>query len=465
VASEKLNFTRSSLSAILPPVKGRVYYRDEQARSLILDVQASGTKTFQVYRKADGIPTRVTLGRFNSSLPESRDYPTGTDPLTLIGNTAELNVRMARKLADAVNASLDRGINPAQNARNIRTQHSQELTLRQAFDRYYADHLIPHGKRTANDLSNDFARYLGKVAPGQKKLHGKEKGKSAGAVDWELRKLSSISQADIRKLMISLKDSIGSRTANKVFVLLRSIYNKIIAWQLYTGQNPCSGIEKFKENSRERFVTGDELPRFLAAVEKIDHQDFKDFVFLSLFTAARRANVLAMRWQDINFHAGIWTVPGEFSKNGSALTIPITKIVLELLERRKTELTADVAIKSPTETPATTSPYVFPASSGEGHMSPPNKRWKALLTEAKVEDLRLHDLRRSFGSWAAMGNISLAIIGGMLGHKSSEATKVYARMHSDPIREAMELTTATILEHGMPTSGHEKPLPPLPPSE
>jgi hypothetical protein len=315
MTSEKIPFTKSALSTTAPPANGRTSIADEQTRGLVLYVQASGARTFYVYRKVGGKPLRILLGRFSSALPETRDFAAGTDPLAVVGNSAELNIRMARKLADAVNASLDKGINPASKARLEREKHQNEMTLRQAFDKYFTDHLVAHEKRSAELMRDDFARYLGKVAPGQKKPRGKERQKSPGSVDWEDCRLSAISSADVRRMLISMKDNTGSRTANRVYVLLRSIYNKMIAWKMYSGENPCDGIDKFKEVSRDRYVTGDELPRFLAAVERQDHQDFKDFILLSLFTAARRQNVLGMRWQDINFHGGIWTVPGEFSKN------------------------------------------------------------------------------------------------------------------------------------------------------
>ena len=430
--SPKFIFSKTALVAIVPPTSGRAYYRDEKTRGLIVDVQSSGSINFQLYRKVNGKPTRIALGRFSSQLSDSREIPTGADPLTLIGNIPDLNVRMARKLADAVNASIDRGVNPSSQARQERAESAQELTLRQAFDRYYQNHLVPQGKKTAEDMCNDFARYLGKVPAGQKKLRGREKIKSPGSVDWEQRKLSSITQEDIRQLMIKLKESISGRTANKTFVLLRSIYNFATKWRLYAGLNPCSNIEKFKERSRERFLTGEELPRFMQHLNKVPHQSFKDFVFLSLFTGARRANVLAMRWQDIDFDAGMWTVSGEYSKNGDPLTIPLTSNTRVLLAQRKSEFNG-------------TSQYVFPASGVSGYMSPPNKRWKALLKDADLANLHLHDLRRSLGSWAAMTGASLAIIGRALGHKSVDATLVYARLQHDPVTEAMERATAAML--------------------
>lgn len=472
MTSEKSPFTKSAIIAIPAPAKGRTSINDDQTRGLVLYVQASGTRTFYVYRKIGGNPIRILLGRFSPTLPETRDFPAGTDPLSLVGNSAELNIRMARKLADAVNASLDKGVDPASKARHERQKRQNEMTLRQAFDKYFTDHLVAHEKRSAELMRDDFARYLGKVTPGQKKPRGKERQKSPGSVDWEDRKLSAISSADVRQMLISMKGNTGSRTANRVYVLLRSIYNKVIAWKLYSGENPCDGVEKFKEVSRDRYVTGDELPSFLAAIEKIDHQAFKDFILLSLFTAARRENVLAMRWQDINFHGGIWTVPGEFSKNGAALTIPLTAYVREILERRKPDIAtnaavgqaSDVTVQS-NDVESKASPYVFPANRGLGHMAPPNKRWKALLVEAGLEDLRLHDLRRTFGSWAAAGNTSLPLIGRILGHKSSDATSVYARLHFDPVKEAMEAATAAMLARGKQINGQPTSLPPLPPSE
>lgn len=442
MSNQKFDFTRTTIIAIQPPPQGRLYCYDVQTRSLVIDVTAGGSKTFQVYRKVNGKPTRIVLGKFNPALSESRDIPTSTDPLTLIGNAAELNVRMARKIALAINASLDKGINPAQQVRLAREIAMQELTLQQAFDRYYRDHLLPHGKKTATDLRNDFDRYLGKVAPGQKKLRGKEKVKSEGAVDWEARKLSTISPGDVRAMMISLKEKVGARTANKAFVLLRSIYNSMIAWRIYRGENPCADITKFNERSRDRFMTGEEIPRFMTALDKVPHQDFKDFILLSLYTGARRANVLAMRWVDLNLDLGIWTIPGEVSKNSNTLTVPLTSAVRTLLTRRKSE-----------KFDAGDSPYVFPAKSATGYMSPPTKRWKSLLAEAKIDNLRLHDLRRSLGSWAAISGTSLPVIGKMLGHRSAEATAVYARLSSDPVIQAMETAVAAIQEKAKPATG------------
>ncbi len=444
MASEKIRFTRPTLAAITPPASGRAYYRDEGQAGLILDVTANGTKIFQYYRKIGGRPVRVALGRFDPELPESRELPRGhasgkpQDPLAFIGNTPKLNVRMARALAVAVSASLDRGENPSAEKRAERRAATGELTLRAAFDLYYSDHLIPQGKRKSEEISNMFARYLGTVPSGQKKLHGQERKKSPGAVDWEGRRLSTITTAEVRRMMISLRDGGSLYAANMALVLLRAIYRKMAEWRLYIGPNPCDGVSKYPEKERSRFIKADELPDLFAALVNAP-ENIRHFVLLALATGARRSNIAGMRWADLDFHTALWTVPGEVSKNGTPMVIPLTAIALDVLKAREGN--------SPT--------WVFPSTSASGHMVDPKKAWKALLTATGLEDLRIHDLRRSLGSWAAIQGASLAIIGAALGHKSTDATRIYARLTVDPVRDAMEKATSAMVSAGGLIGGGE----------
>lgn len=406
----KFNFTKSALDNLPIPETGkRSTYHDIKATGLQLRVTSSGVKTFSLFRRVKGgEPERLTLGR----------YP-------------DMTIEQARKLSAQYNLAIESGDNPAQTKRKARKDAEGELTLRQAFDRYVSDYLIPHSKRTVTDLQDNFARYLGEVPEGVKKTHGKERTKPACAVNWEKRKLSDIEPGDVRRLMNALKDGIGVHTANRTLELLRAVYNKVIAWKLYTGENPCHGLEKFKMQTRERFLTGEELPRFFEALGQTESKDFRDFIMLCLTTGARKANVLAMKWGDISSDNWIWTVPGEFSKNGDPLTLPLTTAAVDVLEERK-------GLKSE---------WVFPAArSASGHMESPKKHWAALLQATGLENLRLHDLRRSLGSWAAMSGASLPIIGRALGHKSVEATQIYARLQVDPVRAAMELATSQMLD-------------------
>lgn len=64
--------------------------------------------------------------------------------------------------------------------------------------------------------------------------------------------------------------------------------------------------------------------------------------------------------------------------------------------------------------------------------------WATLLKRAGVADFRLHDLRRTLGSWQTITGASTAVVGKSLGHRSTQATAVYSRMHLGPVREHRE---------------------------
>jgi len=90
---------------------------------------------------------------------------------------------------------------------------------------------------------------------------------------------------------------------------------------------------------------------------------------------------------------------------------------------------------------------VFPGPDGD-HIKRQGPAWARLLKRAGLADLRLHDLRRSLGSWQAIGGSSLSVIGKSLGHTSLSATAIYARLSFDPVRESVEKATAAMLEAG-----------------
>jgi integrase len=84
--------------------------------------------------------------------------------------------------------------------------------------------------------------------------------------------------------------------------------------------------------------------------------------------------------------------------------------------------------------------YVFPAKRGGSktpHLVEPKKAWATICRQAGLDNVRIHDLRRTLGSWQAMMGTSLQIIGRSLGHRSLQSTEVYARMDLDPVRASV----------------------------
>ncbi|MCX7162567.1 MAG: site-specific integrase [Rhodocyclales bacterium] len=392
---------KTRIEALSAPESGRATYYDSEVQKLAIRVTAAGSKTFYVVKRADAGMAWIKLGTF-----------------------PDMTVEQARNEATKKLGDFAAGNNPAK----IKREEKRKLTLGQAFDQYMKMYAVPRGIKTANDLRALWERCLGPMPDLPAKKHGRKRVKHPGGVDWSGRKLDQIENKDVRALHASIATTTPV-LANRVIELVSSIYNRAKEWG-YPGTNPATDVTPFKENKRDRFIRHDELPRFFKALEADTSVDFKHFVLLSLLTGVRRGNVLAARWEELNLEMNLWRVPD--TKNGDPLNVPLVPEAVAILKERKPQPQG----------------FIFAGESVTGYISPPKERWRKLLIRASLEDFTIHDLRRSLGSWQAIGGASLAVIGKSLGHKSADATMIYARLSMDPVRQSVTSATSAMLTAG-----------------
>jgi len=158
--------------------------------------------------------------------------------------------------------------------------------------------------------------------------------------------------------------------------------------------NPAQKIKQFKEEPRDRFLQPEELQRFFEAVADEKNDSIRDYILISLLTGARRSNILAMQWNELSFERAELRIPD--TKSGTPHVVPLIKTVVEILMNRQE---------------SKTSQFVFPSTGKTGHLVEPKKGWIRIKERAGITDLRLHDLRRSLGSWQAITGASLPMIG------------------------------------------------------
>jgi integrase len=387
-APNRLHFTEKRIAALAPPERGtRAYFYDDEVRGLTVAVSRGGKKTFLLYRFIGGRPERITIA------------PCG-----------DLSVQKARARATEMNAAIVQGKNPAAARRALR----DESTLADLFD-MFLERYAKLEKRTWKEDVRMFNLHL----------HG-----------LRFRKISTIRRTDVLALHAHIGSTSGKYIANRVIELLSSMFNKAIRDWEWEGTNPATLIKAFKERSRQRFVDASELPALFRALAEELNTTIRDYILVSLLCGGRRRNVQAMRWDEISFARGVWTIPPHKSKNDEELSIVLTHEVMTILESRKA---------------SSRSEWVFPGRGKSEHLEEPKACWKRILKRAGLTDLRLHDLRRTLGSWEAATGASLPIIGKSLGHGSLEATEVYARLNLDPVRESVNRATrAMLLAGGQP---------------
>ena len=223
-------------------------------------------------------------------------------------------------------------ISGGNNLAQARRAELAEPTLGDLFEKYLEQH-AKKSRKTWKVIEQDFERNF--------------------AV-WKTRKLSSITQEDVEKLHCRIAETRGKYAANRALDLIRAVFNKGIKWRLWKKENPALGISEFPEEARIRIIQPDEFAKFFQALDMEPDQTFRDFFTISLLTGARKANVLAMRWSDINLAAATWTIPGQESKNRQPHTIALTPLEIEILERRQSTATGE---------------FVFPGDGASGHRS------------------------------------------------------------------------------------------------
>jgi integrase len=364
----------------IPPMEKTAAYTDTKTRGLTLLVTPGGAKTFYLTRKFDGKVERPKLGR----------YP-------------DTKLAAARRKAGQLNALFDAGTNPEEEKRRKRT----ELTLDAFFEVYYRDHCQLHNK-DPKVTRYTYEQYV-KPALGKKKL-------------------SMIRREDVKRMHMDLGRSGRLRTANKAQGCVRAILNKAIAWEYLRGGNPAQHIERFREQARDRFLSKAELERFHEALGE-EGELIRDIFLLLLYTGARKSEVLRMQWSEVDLDSEVWRIPEP--KNHEPRRVVLAGPALVILKRRDLEASPGV-------------PWVFPGGAPGKPVQELKRPWDRILNRAGIDDLRIHDLRRTHASWMLAGGADLPTIAKALGHRDFHSTLVYARLDLDPVRKAVERTVQNL---------------------
>jgi integrase len=225
--------------------------------------------------------------------------------------------------------------------------------------------------------------------------------------------------------------------ANKALIYLKAIYNKAVEWGLYTGPNPCLYIKKFPASDRSRFVQpGEEMRRLQASLAK-EVPAVQTFFLLLLLTGARRSEVNTMKWQDLNLETGLWTKAKTKTRRPQSVTVPQLAL---------TRLRAMPRVGE----------YVFVTRTGKPWaVNRVEWTWSRIRARAGLDDVTIHDLRRTCASWLAIHGANLSVIQQVLNHSSLQHTAIYARLNLTPVAAALEANAQRMCAdpHLQPSSG------------
>jgi integrase len=220
------------------------------------------------------------------------------------------------------------------------------------------------------------------------------------------------------------------------------------------GVNPTKGLQKYREQGREQFLTSEELGRLGSALAdgetiglpyEVDETEPKAkhaakaenrrvkldpfavaAIRLLILTGARLREILHAQWQQVDFERGVIFLADSKTGKKPIYLSAAALAILAALPRIEGNV------------------HVIAGAKDGAPRADLKKPWAAVCRAAGLEGVRLHDLRHSFASVGAGASMGLPIIGKLLGHTQASTTARYAHLDADPLRRAADTIGATI---------------------
>lgn len=420
----KVKFTAGRIDAFSCEAgKRQSFLWDADAPGLGLRVTASGAKSYIFQGKLNGTAIRITIGD-----PATWPIDAPTD-----GKGKPIG-KGARQEARRLKVLLDGGQDPRQvkadalaaehAAREAKAAETAALQIRMKRERVtlgiawpiYIDARRQAGRKK---WSTWHIRDHENVARrgGEKKKRGKgmtEPGPLASLLDL---RLSELTGKRIGEWLAAEAEKRPTQAA-LAFRLLSVFVNWCESHPEYAGlvlPGACKAQQvrdemPNKNVKRDDCLQREQLPPWFKAVREMGNPVHSAYLQALLLTGARRRELAALRWSDVDFQ---WLKMTIRDKVEGERTIPLTPYVAHLLAslpRRKDN------------------PWVFSSpTSASGQLAEPTPGHKRALVAAGLPDLTLHGLRRSFGTLAEWTETPTGIVAQIMGHKPSAIAEKHYR--------------------------------------
>jgi integrase len=402
--------------------------RDSQAPGLYLVVQASGTKSWAMrFRRPDGRPAKLTLGRVDLSENETADAPQLGGALTL---------RQARQLANEIDRRRARGLDviaeyfAAKHSARVAAQQQGANTFTVAAREFFADYKVRRwGTRPRRWRVN--ARVLGLVYPvGCDPADTEPEVLRGGLADvWADKPVSEITDDEVYAVVDSARRSgvpgLGRRgkgasdpRGRKLYAALSVLFRWLMRHRRVRA-NPCMGVERpGPPPPRQRVLTEQEVRWLWKACHRLG-PPFGPLFKLLLLTGQRLSEVAGMRRAELSDGGSTWTIPSERVKNHRLHLVPLSPQARAVIAAAP-NIGGDAG-------------FVFTYS---GRALGGFSRAKAALDaamlavareespEMKLAPWRLHDLRRTAATGMADIGIQPHVVEAVLNHVSGHKAGV-----------------------------------------
>lgn len=241
---------------------------------------------------------------------------------------------------------------------------------------------------------------------------------------WGRQRLDEITTQGVGKwLAEKTDDGMMPATVEKLRVMMGRSFELGRRWGIAgCTSNPTRGIQRPKfDNKRERFLTADEAGRLLKAAGESLNPQLRPIVALLLLTGARVSELLQAEWRNVDLTRRAWLIP--VSKTGKSRYVPLSQAAVDIIDQMPRFEGCPWLVPNP----ETRLPFVTIKHS-----------WQTARKEARLSDLRIHDLRHSAASFMINSGVDLFAVGKVLGHADYKSTMRYSHLANETLLSAVE---------------------------
>jgi integrase len=272
----------------LKPRSARYEVWDEARKGFGIRVTPRGVKSFVWVYHFRGKPRRLTFGT----------YPR----LSL----ADAGLKLAQ-----AKRQLDLGADPGEQvvAERVAARHAE--TVAELVEEYLARYARLRKRSAAED-----ERILRKdILP-----------------RWGVEKAAEITQRHVVRLVNEIVDRGAPIQANRTLTILRRMFRFGVGQAIITS-SPCDSVETpSAENQRDRVLSDDEIRTLWNALDDAPMEpNVGRILRMMLITGQRKAEVVGLHRNEIDFDRSLWTLPAARAKNGREHLIPLPHLALQLL--------------------------------------------------------------------------------------------------------------------------------------
>ncbi len=369
------SFTDRALRGLpVPPKPKQLDYFDTGSRGLGLRVSYGGRKSFfAMYSNGAGKRQRLSLGEYGRL------------------EHGKLPLAEARKQAKAKLGEVAKDMDPAADARAARTAPTVRTLATDFVAMQYKS-----GKKSADQQERIIVR---DVLPAIGDMKARD-----------------VRRADIKTLLSEITDRPAPVLANRVHVIIRTIFGFGIAEEDYgLENNPADRLGKHRnpEPGRDRWLSLEEIRDYWTALDG-EPSAGAAALRLCLLTGQRQQNVIGMRLDQLALEDRLWIIPASTTKTARTYKVPLSTAAVAIIKARTAELEG--------------THWLFPGKRGDRPASPPitGTAHRAACKRAGITGYTPHDHRHTFATHMEQMGISRLIWDPIMGHGQNGMADLYS---------------------------------------